>query len=340
MNPHTVLTSVTRISDLAEVDFEVIALDRKQWATGDFVAASVLDISRAMRLIELPNGRMAEISEGDVVIGAFGGRAATLGAVGNWQDIGPDGHIDALTSAGLFGKMTSNSPFAPVPTPLAYHGHVCVGGDKRTMFDYAFSGPLSPLTLPVFLIVGTSMSAGKTTSARLIIRLLREMNLKVAAAKLTGAARYRDILSFADVGAAYIFDFVDVGLPSTVCDADIYTGALEQLLSTIEGCGADVLVVEAGASPLEPYNGAAAVEFLGQVVRFTMLCASDPYAVLGVTSAFGIKPDLVAGGAANTTAGIDLVRNLTGLACLDIFDRRAGADLKDRLAAALADTGA
>ena len=37
------------------------------------------------------------------------------------------------------------------------------------------------------LIVGISMSAGKTTSAKVIVRLLRGEGLTVAGAKLTGA---------------------------------------------------------------------------------------------------------------------------------------------------------
>ncbi len=60
------------------------------------------------------------------------------------------------------------------------------------------------------------MSAGKTTTGRLIVHELHDMGHKVIGAKLTGAGRYRDVLSFRDAGAAAVFDFVDAGLPSTV----------------------------------------------------------------------------------------------------------------------------
>ena len=53
-------------------------------------------------------------------------------------------------------------------------------------------------------------------------------------------------------------------------------------------------VVEVGASPLEPYNGAVAVEAIRDAIDFTVLCASDPYAVLGVETAFDmLSPDLI-----------------------------------------------
>ena len=51
-----------------------------------------------------------------------------------------------------------------------------------------------------------------------------------------------------------------------------------------------MVVAEAGASPLEPYNGDAAVQLLGDRGRCTVLCASDPYAVVGVTGAFDVAP--------------------------------------------------
>ena len=43
--------------------------------------------------------------------------------------------------------------------------------------------------------------AGKTTVAKVIIRHLRHAGLRVAGTKLTGAGRYRDVLSMSDAGA-------------------------------------------------------------------------------------------------------------------------------------------
>jgi hypothetical protein len=311
-------TSVTRIADLKRRPFRVTALPREEWATGDYVVGLVR--STPHYPTELDSGRMISNMEGDLLIGAFGRRNATLEGVGDWESIGSDGRMHALTGAGLFARATSKSPFLSDFTELDYLGHVVRDQGKLTMQQFALKNCGEVLRLPVVLLVGTSMSAGKTTTGRIIIHELAKAGLRVGGAKLTGASRYRDVQSFLDAGAQAIFDFVDVGLPSTVCPEAEFRRALASLLSYIAAANLDVLVAEAGASPLEPYNGAAAIDMLGDNVRCTVLCASDPYAVVGVETAFRIKPDLVAGPATTTRAASDLVRRLTGDYALDLID--------------------
>ncbi len=150
--------------------------------------------------------------------------------------------------------------------------------------------------------------------------MLSASGLRVIGAKLTGAGRYRDIRSFKRRGAFEVYDFVDVGLPSTVVPEDEFRRAIRPLLYHIDDRDPDFLVVEAGASPLEPYNGAAAIDELGASISCTILCASDPYAVVGVMDAFGLRPDLVTGPATSTSAAIDLVMKLTGIRSINIID--------------------
>jgi hypothetical protein len=328
-----VLTSVTRIGDLAENTFDVAKLDREQWGTGDYVVAEMIDAS-GYRTVELPNGRMMDVAEGDLLIGAFGARAATIEACGDWQAIDTD-VFEALTPAGLFGRLTSASPFISKLQSLRYVGHVQRGGEKITMKSVLAPVRSQPLNAPFVLITGTSMSSGKTISGRLIVRLLSRLGLKVVGAKVTGAARYRDVLSYLDAGAVRVFDFVDAGLPSTVTDTADFAQCLDRLLSLIAAEKPDVVVAEAGASPLEPYNGKTAIEVLGDRVRFNVLCASDPYAVLGVATAFDRQPDVVAGGAANTTAAIELVQKLSGLKAMNLLSKTSHDPLKNMLVTAL-----
>lgn len=332
---HPFLSSVTRISDLSSQDYDIQSLAREYWNTGDYVVARVCNNGGLLSALELQNGRMTEVMEDDLVVGAFGTRAATLEAVGDWRSIGDDGELNALTAAGLFGKVTSLSPFLSAPMRLQYQGHVLRNGQKQSM-----QGSLKPIEtldfdIPIILIVGTSMSAGKTTSGRVIVNLLSKMGLKVVGAKLTGAARYRDMLSFQDAGASAVYDFVDAGLPSSAVDEASYRKALLHLLSLIARDRPDVLVAEAGASPLEPYNGAIAKEMIRDHVKFKLLCAQDPYAVVGVQQAFQRAPDLVAGGAANTAAAIALVRKLSGLPALNLMDPACHDELANLLRKAL-----
>ena len=329
------LASVTRISDLTPTNFAATPLAREHWDTGDYVVAKVLDTRGHLSALELPAGRMIEVMEDDLVVGAFGTRVATLEAVGDWRSIDDSGELNALTAAGLFGKNTSLSPFISSPMPLQYQGHVMRNDEKVTMRGSLPEIEITDFKIPVILIVGTSMSAGKTMSGRVIVHLLSQMGLNVVGAKLTGAARYRDVLSFKDAGATAVYDFVDAGLPSSAVDESLYREALPYLLSLIARDKPDVLVAEAGASPLEPYNGAIAKEMIRDNVRFKLLCAQDPYAVVGVQQAFQRTPDLVSGGAANTEAEIALVHKLTGLPALNLVDPANRSRLKSMLHKAL-----
>ncbi len=311
-------------------------LDQSDWETGDYAVGEVTAVSRSTRL-ELTTGRMTEVAVGDSIVGALGVRAATLEAVGSWQDVQDDQVMQVMTAAGLLGRVTSQSTFMTPPIDLVYRGHVMRSKQKLRMRDFVQppASPAAAIDCPVLLLIGTSMSSGKTTTAQVIIRRLKKMGLRVAGAKLTGAGRYHDILAMFDAGADAIFDFVDAGLPSTVCDKPTFRAALGNLLCRIAEVKPDVLVAEAGASPLEPYNGEVAICEINDLIRCTVLCASDPYAVVGVTQGFGFDPDLVSGVATSTSAGVQVIRRLAKIPALNLMDvashKQLDEFLKDRL---------
>lgn len=324
-------SSLSRISDLKIESFDVKPLPHQKWQGGDYVMGEVTGPPTPFYQLELDSGRMIQTLAGDRIIGAFGKRAATLEGVGDWEAIREDDMMEALTSAGLFGKATSTSQHLPGLMKIHYLGHVIRQKKKVRMIDFVPALPETKLTIPVILLVGTSMSAGKTTTGRVIIHLLKSAGLSVIGAKFTGAGRYRDMLSFRDAGADAIFDFVDAGLPSTVVPEKEFLVAMRNLISRISALNADVLVAEAGASPLEPYNGDAAISELKDNICCTVLCASDPYAVVGVRTAFDLNPDLITGPATNTTAAINLVEKLTGIKALNIADPGSHEALFDLL---------
>jgi hypothetical protein len=136
-------------------------------------------------------------------------------------------------------------------------------------------------------------------------------------------------------GADPALDFVDAGLPTTILPEERFREAIRPVLSRLQA--ADVIVAEVGASPLEPYNGAAVIDMIEAQVAFTLLCASDPYAVVGIEDAFELSPDLIAGIATNTTAGVDLVEELTDHSALDLQDEAVKEPLEAMLLEALPD---
>jgi len=314
-----VIGSLARISDIAQVPWELKPVPATDWRTGDYVAAEVTGERSELYNVEDTSGTMVPVAAHDMVVGALGHRAATLEGVGSFEAV-KNGRMHCLTNAGLLGAFTSLSPFLPRPISLSYRGHLRRGRSFLGMQDFALPARDRRFSVPTILLIGSSMSAGKTTTGRVVIETLAARGANITGAKLTGAGRYRDILSFRRAGAAAIFDFVDAGLPSTAVPEDVFRTALRPLLAAIDAGKPDFLVAEAGASPLEPYNGEAAIDELGDNIRCTILCASDPYAVLGVQKAFDLPIDIVSGPATTTSAGRDLVTRLTGLPSFNILD--------------------
>jgi hypothetical protein len=310
-------TSVARVSPLAQSTFCVEAQSRDKWQTGDYVACEV-EIATGIKHLELTTGRIVHVVPGDCFVAALGKRAATLESTGDWREVGPDGRLHLLTGAGLVGKIISRSPFLPAPMAIRYRGHVVLDGEKATMRRFTRFAHHRSFATPTILLAGTSMSCGKTTAGQTLVRRLVRSGRRVLAAKVTGAARYRDMQSMADAGAEWIYDFVDAGLPSTVHPEDEYRQLAGELLSRMAGDPADVAIIELGASPLEPYNGTAARELLAGVTRCTVLAASDAYAARGLIDAAGMRPDLICGPAANTRAGIVFAEQICGVKTLNL----------------------
>ena len=71
MKPWYIFTSLTRISDLPEVPFSVEPLPRREWETGDYVVGEVASMPNRLSRIELANGRMVEVVEGDMIVGCL-----------------------------------------------------------------------------------------------------------------------------------------------------------------------------------------------------------------------------------------------------------------------------
>jgi len=326
-------TSLTRIADLENRSYDIESRPREQWRRGEYVFARVVRRPDPGVTIENAQGRHVELMEGETIVSAFGTRKATRGMVGGWREIGDDNRMASMTYGGVLGKVTSASPFSRNPIELEYEGHVHIDGDPVRMDEYAVTAESTALDTPVVLVLGTSMSSGKTMSGRVITHVLDENGYDVAGCKLTGAGTYGDVLSMEVAGADPIYDFVDAGLPTTVVPEETFRDAVRPILHRMQE--ADVIVAEVGASPLEPYNGEAAVDLLDEQVAFTALCATDPYAVVGIEEAFGCRPDLVAGIATNTTAGIDLIERLTECAALNLLDEETKEPLETMLLDAL-----
>ncbi len=139
------LSALTRIAPLAEPPLSWHPLRRTTWTSGDYVVAEVTGVV---------GGRQRELRDGRMV--------------------GDDGRLHPLTAGGLLKRMPSLSTLATEPAALRDAGHVLAGGRRTSMDRHVTRPSLSgDFTAPVVLPMGTSMWAGKTTAARVVIPRLR-----------------------------------------------------------------------------------------------------------------------------------------------------------------------
>ncbi|MFP5451256.1 MAG: hypothetical protein ACLGG9_05830 [Thermoleophilia bacterium] len=335
--PRTVLGSLARITDFDRHPPDVEPRPRASWERGDYVCVEMLPGSIDSYLVEGVDGADIEIHPGDRLIGALGDRAATLEAVGRWGAVGDDLRMQTLTAAGVLGVCTSASITLSRPlADVAYVGHAVRDGLALGMKDFVTPAPAREITAPVILIIGTSMNSGKTVAAVAMIRELAAMGKRVVGAKVTGVGRYRDTLAMRNAGAHAIVDFVDAGLPSSLVPAGEYEASLRLICAKIAAHEPDIVVIEAGASPLEPYQGDIAMRVLLPGVSLTVLCASDPYAVWGLMHAFNLRPDVVTGPCTSTEAGVALIDRMVSVPGLNMFNERnapkVAAFLREHLA--------
>lgn len=214
---------------------------------GELAVATVLTIGRRDTL-ETRAGENIYLFPGDVVVGVFGHRYAT----DQYEAYVPDrpvGECDLLSGAGVCGEVASRHAAMAAPTRLRLLGlasdHLGAPLSMRdfglTMFDAEGAGHRGE----VILVVGSSMNAGKTTTAGTIVRALTRAGATVAAAKITGTAAGKDPRYLRSCGARPVLDFTDAGYPSTyLAESDDLLGIFRVLLSHLRSAGPDFVVLE------------------------------------------------------------------------------------------------
>ena len=100
MNNEYIHTSLTRIANFREKPFSTLLIKKSDWKTGDYVLTRVVDNANGGLKVESGNGRMIDVMQGDLIIGALGERYATLEATGTWKKVKSDGkmHINRRRS--------------------------------------------------------------------------------------------------------------------------------------------------------------------------------------------------------------------------------------------------
>lgn len=182
---------------------------------GDLLLAQVEAIGQH-RFLEQPDGRRARLFIGDEVLVCFGNRYAP----DQFEVVVPGGlePCALAASGGLAGALVSQHASMRRPTRVQPLGLLADrAGRVLNVRDFALPHvDRLPTRRPrVVAVLGTSMNAGKTTTAAALIHGVQRAGLKVAAAKVTGTGSGADLWHMLDAGAAPVLDFADAGLVST-----------------------------------------------------------------------------------------------------------------------------
>lgn len=230
----------TRRVDFADA-YQLIA-DRPPVA-GDLVLARVDSVGQHAR-IESPEGRRRALYAGDEIVVAFGARYAPDQFEATVPvDLGPchlvaGGGVAAsvLSKNGRIGPATRISPVGLVGDRA---------GKVINLRNYALPPVVTERQPTVIVVAGTSMNAGKTTSAAGLVHGLARAGLKVGAGKVTGTGSGGDVWSMTDAGADLVLDFTDMGHATTAgLDAHVIESIALGLIEQLSAAASDVIVVE------------------------------------------------------------------------------------------------
>ncbi len=303
--------------------------------TGEVLLAKLEKIGKNAR-IELADGRMANLQEGDLIAVVLGNRYASEQFEG-YAKVRGDA-CDLLSMGGLCGIMKSRHAGVNDPSRLRILGALGNAyGNPLRLAAYSVAPRPSARRPRVVVVCGSSMDVGKTHTVCSLIRGLRKLGSRVAGIKLTGTAAGRDTWSMLDAGARPALDFLDGGLSST------YLCSLEQLLTLYEllvghaaAEGAEWVVIEIADGIFQRETG-----FLLQCKPFTssvdvwLYATGDaPGAAGGITALrdWGIEPAAVSGLISMSPLSMQEALEVTGVRCVTALELQSG-DLNQSLVA-------
>lgn len=249
---------------------------------GDLVLARVARLGQHEH-IEQPDGRRARMWEGDEVIVAYGNRYAP----DQFEAYVPDdlGPCHLVAGGGVASRVAAQHRAMKGATEIVPLGLLAdIEGERLNLSKWSLAavGPVHAKPY-VFAVLGSSMNAGKTTTAAGIIRGLTRTGYVVGAAKVTGTGSGGDRWAMADAGAKVVLDFTDAGHPSTF---GLAPRRLEQLLGLLIGHlaaeGVEAIVVELADGLFQDDTaGLVESETFGQLVEDILFASNSAMGAKG-----------------------------------------------------------
>jgi hypothetical protein len=298
------VTVPARLGPIVEVSPEVHAEE------GAVIVGRALSDKTVYGELELPNGRMARVVRGNILVGALGARQALHGYMGHVPEkVAMGDIIHLLNIGGVLGICPAPNKDLGPPIGIEVLGQVVRDGRPLTIRDNALPPceTLDPKGPPICLMLGTCMNSGKTYAASEIVRVLSQRGIRVAAGKVSGVAALRDLLKMQDNGAVAISSFLECGLPSTVLCTDLGPIA-RAVVQQLERATPDAILLELGDGIIGGYNTGSILRdpSLQARTRARVLCANDLVGAWGAAqmlTPLGHRPEVFSGPVTDNAVG-------------------------------------
>jgi hypothetical protein len=211
--------------------------------SGDVVLARVDAIGHHGN-VELKTGRKAPIYPGDEVILAYGNRYAP----DQFEALVPDSlePCEMVAGGGIASRVVlAHSSTKPATRVVPIGLLADERGVPLNLADFTVPAIAPRWSLPVLVVCGTSMNAGKTSAMAALVRGLTKAGLKVGTLKATGTGAGNDLWIMRDSGAAEVLDFTDAGWSTTYrVPVEAIERSAHHLIAALEDAGSDVIIME------------------------------------------------------------------------------------------------
>ncbi len=321
------LDKIASVTSRLALDSNAVLGDEIPALPGTVVAARIRNAKTTYNTLEDVHGRMVALHPGDVIAGALGHRDALYGHAGRVPErVAVGDELRLLNLGGVIGAVEGPALTPEGPFRLEVLGSVLefpffarrVGIPAR-IERAALPGriPAADELPPLIALVGTSMDAGKTTAACVLVRELVRRGLRIAAGKLTGVSLRRDVLMMEDCGARPVSIFTDFGVVTT--SAENAVPAAHSLVAHLAEARPDLIVLEMGDGLLGTYGVGALLSdpLLAGAIRSVILCAQDPVGAWGaqelLRARHGLEADVVSGRVTDGSTGTRFCRETLGL---------------------------
>lgn len=299
-----------------------VYLDRKIPAEeGVFIIVKAMENIDKNNVLEFIGGRLGKLIEGDIIPAVLGYRKAPVEFAGIVpKKVKAGDELFLLCESGLVGELMGVYEDWGKPMKVKVLGAlVDEKGKHLNLKNYKLAN-IKPIkkTIPLICMLSTRMDSGKTMMGCRIAHHLKIAGKKVAAVKVSGVAFTQDPYKFRDHGADPVFDFVDMGLPST-CNgnAQSVVESAENLINHAKQTDPDLIILEFGEAILGEYHN---MDILSSEIKkdigFVIMAANDLTGIYGareLLNEVNIEIDLVTGSVANSHLGVELIKKYFNL---------------------------